>query len=300
MKNILKQQIAVIEQKHKASVQHRRKQLDKELQQLKDQIKKEKEQWLEEKRALQEKFSHGEELFQLNVSGVTEGFLIDKNLLCSVPNTALEAKFSGRHAIPKINGQVYLNRNPKIFSLLLDYLRMGQKTPKLKDEYEMQLFEEELSYWAFDQLPTPEESERANFFKDVQENIFDKEPQNVQPEIMAKWKELGPFDALLHLSEKDKYAIDISQPISVNKNFDNGAIIKSGQLNQQDRLVGIGRKEGWAYLFEGLWDSKFKPVFLRSLEKRDGSYYIGHYKDFERHGRGKLVLANGEVREGIW
>jgi hypothetical protein len=31
MKNILKQQIAVIEQKHQASMQHKKKQLDKEL-----------------------------------------------------------------------------------------------------------------------------------------------------------------------------------------------------------------------------------------------------------------------------
>jgi hypothetical protein len=41
------------------------------------------------------------------------------------------------------------------------------------------LFEEELAYWAFDELPEPEELKRKNFFKDLQVNIFDKEPSNV-------------------------------------------------------------------------------------------------------------------------
>lgn len=104
-----------------------------------------------------EKYTHGGELFQLNVSGVTDGFLLNKELLCSVPNTAMEAKFSGRHVIEKVNGQVYLNRNPRIFLMLIDYLRMGQKIPQIKEEYDIQMFEEELRYWAFD---SPEEQKK--------------------------------------------------------------------------------------------------------------------------------------------
>ena len=82
------------------------------------------------------KYQCNTELFQLNVSGETKGFLIDKNLLCAVEDTALCAMFSGRHPIKKINGEVYINRNPKIFMYLLDYLRMGQKTPNITDDYE--------------------------------------------------------------------------------------------------------------------------------------------------------------------
>lgn len=86
---------------------------------------------------INQKYAKPGELFQLNVSGVTAGFLLDKELLCSVPNTALEAKFSGRYPIEKINGEVYLNRNPKIFNMLIDYLRMGLKMPNVTDPYDL-------------------------------------------------------------------------------------------------------------------------------------------------------------------
>jgi hypothetical protein len=60
--------------------------------------------WVNEKKLVNLRYATEGELFQLNVSGLTAGFLLNKELLCSVPNTALEAKFSGRYQIEKING----------------------------------------------------------------------------------------------------------------------------------------------------------------------------------------------------
>ena len=68
------------------------------------------------------------------MGGATEGFAIRKSLLCSVPDSALEAMFSGRHPLKKLNGKVFIDRNPKIFILVLDYLRNGKIFPYLKNE----------------------------------------------------------------------------------------------------------------------------------------------------------------------
>lgn len=172
--------------------------------------------------------------------------------------------------------------------MLIDYLRMGQVAPSIQDPYELQMFEEELKYWAFD---SKEMQKKKHFFSELQIRVFDIVPTNLDHVIMNRWNQLGVFDVTKYLGELDENEIDMSMPISVNQRYGNS--VKSGQLNEDQRLVGIGRKEGLSYIFEGLWDKDFKPIFLRSIEKADGSYYIGHYKNYERHGLGKFVSADG-------
>ena len=48
---------------------------------------------------------------------------VRRSLLCSYKGSALEAMFSGKHELNYIDGYVYLDRNPKIFKLMLDFLR---------------------------------------------------------------------------------------------------------------------------------------------------------------------------------
>lgn len=157
------------------------------------------------------------------------------------------------------------------------------------------MFEEELRYWAFD---SKEEEQKKKFFGELQTKVFDIQPTNLDQDIMSRWHQLGIFNVKQHIGSLDESLIDMKIPISVNQRH--ALSVKSGQLNSEQRLVGIGRKEGISYIFEGLWDKDFKPIFLRSIEKSDGSYYIGHYKNYERHGLGKFVDANGQVQEGLW
>ena len=58
-----------------------------------------------------------EDTFDICVSGTM--FHLSKSLLTSVPESALEAMFSGRHEIQKKNGIVHLDRDPEAFSLLI-------------------------------------------------------------------------------------------------------------------------------------------------------------------------------------
>jgi hypothetical protein len=57
------------------------------------------------------------------------GVRIKKSLLCSIPGSALDAMFSGRHQLVKVNGRVFIDRDPSIFKLVISYLRSNFKIP---------------------------------------------------------------------------------------------------------------------------------------------------------------------------
>ena len=47
----------------------------------------------------------------------------------------MEAMFSGRHELKKIDGRVYVNRDPEIFKLILSHLRNDQVDLKINNSY---------------------------------------------------------------------------------------------------------------------------------------------------------------------
>ena len=72
----------------------------------------------------------------LNVRGTY--FLISKRLLTSVPDSALEAFFSGRHQVELVDEKIFVDRDPKIFRQLIIYLHSGMKTIKFNSDQENQ------------------------------------------------------------------------------------------------------------------------------------------------------------------
>ena len=84
---------------------------------------KDKHAWAQEQEQVSQKVVSAEELIELDVSGVTQGFKVRRSLLTSVPGSALEAMFSGRHTLKKVNNKVFIDRNPNIFGHVLDFLR---------------------------------------------------------------------------------------------------------------------------------------------------------------------------------
>ena len=65
-----------------------------------------------------------EKLLNLNVRGMYFP-TISKDLLTSVPGSALEACFSGRHETHKVDDRYFVDRDPEIFKHLLRYLENG-------------------------------------------------------------------------------------------------------------------------------------------------------------------------------
>ena len=68
-----------------------------------------------------------DEIIDLNVKGVI--MPVKKSLLTSVPGTALEAMFSGRHELDKKSYIPYVKRDPEIFKYIIQYLENDQKVP---------------------------------------------------------------------------------------------------------------------------------------------------------------------------
>ena len=73
------------------------------------------------------------DVITINVSGVTEGFTVPRNLLTQWEGSSLEAMFSERHNLERIDGNPYLNRDPDIFKLMLSQLRSNLLDLQIED-----------------------------------------------------------------------------------------------------------------------------------------------------------------------
>ena len=91
----------------------------------------------------------GRDILRLNVGG--QSMQASRSILTFVKGSTLEAMFSGRHPITTLdNGEHFIDRNPKIFTMILDYLRNGCRIPPIEDTYKRQSFEMELDYWGIE------------------------------------------------------------------------------------------------------------------------------------------------------
>ena len=55
--------------------------------------------------------------------------------------------FSGGQALNLVDGRVYLDRNPKIFKLMIDFFRDGKEITDFKNDQEKELYLAELEFW---------------------------------------------------------------------------------------------------------------------------------------------------------
>ena len=67
--------------------------------------------------------------------------------MTSIPGSSLEAFFSGRHDLAKIEGKIFIDRDPKMFEYLIQYLRDDCKWYDLESKTENARFKNELQYW---------------------------------------------------------------------------------------------------------------------------------------------------------
>ena len=240
-------------------------------------IIQEKKDWLKEREAISKINTINESVVQLNVSGVTKGFLIAKDILCSVPNSALEAMFSGRHELKKESGAIYLSRNPKVFELVIDYLRNNQDYIDIEDKYLKQLFFKELRYLS---IPIPYQGQ----IKEIQEKVLNKEPHNPRylynHDIIETWRELKPFSAYIYIKAGKIEFEEIKSGTFRQESQFEDYVFTSGYVDVEKRLQGIGRIFYSNYdrhtvrLEEGFFENEQKDGFRRIIY-HDKSYYIG-------------------------
>ena len=98
----------------------------------------------------------------------------------------------------------------------------------------------------------------------------------------------------------DDIDIDPSQ-LEFKTNVRDGDRILSGFfLRGTDTPAGIARAEEKGYsIYEGFYQNGECNGYGRKIWYH-GGYYIGEWKDFKSHGKGKRVYNNGTDEEGRW
>lgn len=92
-----------------------------------------------------------EKIFQLNVRGVTLGFLLGKKTLCAVPGSKLETFFSDTNLIASKDGVVFIDRDPKYFSMLINFLTYFEEFDfDVLNKHEQRCFLKEMKEWDVD------------------------------------------------------------------------------------------------------------------------------------------------------
>ena len=109
-----------------------------------------------------------------------------------------------------VDDKVFIDRDPRIFSMLLNYLRTNGLNFNIEDSTTSDLFKYELKHWKLNASKT----------ELALQQIMNSEPQNVQKHTLDKWKDLGYFN-IDKLLEDEKLKFDPEVPIStiVNKQF---------------------------------------------------------------------------------
>ena len=89
------------------------------------------------------------DIVELNVGGNKE-FEIRKTTLQQVPGSALDAMFSGRHSLPMKNNKVFVDRDPKAFKMMVDFIRNNGKMYE-EQEKNYKMLQIELEFWGIDE-----------------------------------------------------------------------------------------------------------------------------------------------------
>ena len=139
-----------------------------------------------------------EELLKLNVGG-TYFPVVSKKILTSIPETALEAMFSGRHELTKIDDRIFVNRDPDNFKNLIKFLRNDCKKIELESLEVKKEFLSELEFWGLKNPRSCMEDKMIKLFSQDYQINFDR---GCSEELQKKWREIGPIDITKWIDEE--------------------------------------------------------------------------------------------------
>ena len=86
-----------------------------------EKMKKEVEEWQNEKNKISE-IQPLEQIIKLNVGG-NKDIEVRWSTLIAVKGSVLEAMFSGRHELQKVDDRIFIDRDPEIFKLVIEFIR---------------------------------------------------------------------------------------------------------------------------------------------------------------------------------
>ena len=120
--------------------------LEVELTRKQEEILQQQQQLQQEKERMRQVMGGGSDVIvDVNVGG--QVFTTLRTTLCAISGSFLEAIFSGRHKTLLRNGAVFIDRSPKYFELILDWLRSPTPARVAHLPLSDPLFVEELEYY---------------------------------------------------------------------------------------------------------------------------------------------------------
>ena len=108
-------------------------------------------------------------MIKLNVGGKTEGFSTRQTVLAQVKDSKLAQVAKGKDSL-------FIDRNPKVFSLVLDAMRNEGKAPFISDRQTKENFRNELAYWGLESFVKDDFSSENDTMVKLQE-IFNGMPK---------------------------------------------------------------------------------------------------------------------------
>lgn len=239
------------------------------------------------------------EIVNLNVGG-THRFTTTRKILCQCKESRLSELFEDPEQIMQLmegekdNG-VFIDRDGSTFINLVNYLRSDRKeVPIFENTKDEHLFYRELQFWGF---PDFSYLEKRLKFPEGLADLFRDEPQNVDDNILQKWRNLGPLNIYDLVSLNSKSALDARTDFNPHleiKELRDPIFIYYGQVDQDNKRSGFGR---YISLFNGsIYEGHCKKgqqngygrlINGNRLTGEGPDHYIGYWKDGLRHGGGK-------------
>jgi hypothetical protein len=110
-------------------------------------IMKERMAWEKEKEEIKKVTKLDSEVIHLNVGGTVQ-MSTEIDILRLVPDSTLAKMFNGMHELKKIDDRVFLDRDERSFTHLVNYLRNDRTVfPEYADSNDEIMFFIELDYW---------------------------------------------------------------------------------------------------------------------------------------------------------
>mmetsp|Transcript_7923 Transcript_7923/g.13296 ORF Transcript_7923/g.13296 Transcript_7923/m.13296 type:complete len:360 (-) Transcript_7923:16-1095(-) len=261
-----------------------------------DRFIEQKKNWLKIQEQIQKDNPATNDIIKLSIGG--KEMVVGRNLLRSVPGSHLADFFSGQYPVQQYNDAIFLDRDTESFRFLINFLRSGRNLEvNSTDQIQNQIFLDELKYWGIKSKKEEQEMKRLEAKIPKIVDILTKTPSvsqftklNETGDYYKRWRELGP----LSVHEINRHSpINLSTDLIIQKSN-----VYTGQLDQNERLEGIGRIVWTDYIYEGQYANDKRCGFGRLITNNE--YYVGMWKENQKHGHGKLVKKDGTTKEGTF
>ena len=85
----------------------------------------------------------------LNVGG-DDKIAINKDFLTKQENSILAKIFLEKDFEVLHDGRIFIDRDPEIFKLILNFLRNDKCPTKFRDDYQLEMYKDELEFWGLE------------------------------------------------------------------------------------------------------------------------------------------------------